>query len=146
MPWLARKPLRTASANAPGRWSTVVALRPKRRMVNPCPERSRPTARSALAQRTTGWASSPICAAYDSSGGLWVKPGAPPSWFPLGSLQARSARRVTGYGACSFGMPEPQGASIQQGVVHRLHRTERLLGQEHERAAEAKAHPAAKLP
>jgi hypothetical protein len=42
-------------------------------------------------------------------------------------------------------MPEPQDASIQQGIVRRLQRTERLLGQKYQRAAEPKAHAAANL-
>src|SRR3954469_17510536 len=39
-PWLARKPLSTTSANAPGRWSTWVARRPKCHIVKTCCESS----------------------------------------------------------------------------------------------------------
>jgi hypothetical protein len=49
------------------------------------------------------------------------------------------------HGSAWVRVPEPQGASIQQGVVHRLQRTRRLLRQEHEGAAEPEARAAAKL-
>src|SRR5215210_4932723 len=49
------------------------------------------------------------------------------------------------HGSAWVRVPEPQGANIQQGVVHRLQRTRRLLRQEHEGAAEPEAHAAAKL-